>query len=145
RTISARWKRSTPASRRWSIGHTTTTRLITRIWRSKACATPAFARFLSTVTPTANGYRSAICRPTSRMWRESASNTSRPMTARGPQFATIEQTERDFREARKLDLPITVHVGDGLWGLNHPIDQLKSLGLLGPRTTYVHCCTLSDH
>src|ERR1700722_13684641 len=65
--------------------------------------------------------------------------------ARGPQFASIEQTERDFREARKLDLPITLHAGDGLWGLNHPIDQLNALGLLGPRTTYVHCCTLSDH
>lgn len=65
--------------------------------------------------------------------------------ARGPQFATVDQTEIDFRKARELDLPITVHVGDGLWGLKNPIDQLKSLGLLGPRTTYVHCCTLSDH
>jgi 5-methylthioadenosine/S-adenosylhomocysteine deaminase len=65
--------------------------------------------------------------------------------ARGPQFATLDQTERDFREARNLDLPITLHAGDGLWGLNHPIDQLNALGLLGPRTTYVHCCTLSDH
>jgi 5-methylthioadenosine/S-adenosylhomocysteine deaminase len=65
--------------------------------------------------------------------------------ARGPQFATLDQTERDFREARKLDLPITLHAGDGLWGLNHPVDQLNSRGLLGPRTTYVHCCTLSDH
>jgi len=65
--------------------------------------------------------------------------------ARGPQFATVEQTEIDFRKARELDLPITVHVGDGLWGLNKPIDQLNSLGLLGPRTTYVHCCALSDH
>jgi 5-methylthioadenosine/S-adenosylhomocysteine deaminase len=65
--------------------------------------------------------------------------------ARGPQFATLDQTERDFCEARKLDLPITLHAGDGLWGLDHPIDQLNSRGLLGPRTTYVHCCTLSDH
>lgn len=65
--------------------------------------------------------------------------------ARGPQFATMEQTIRDFREARALDLPITLHAGDGLWGLNHPIDQLNAEGLLGPRTTYVHCCTLDDH
>jgi 5-methylthioadenosine/S-adenosylhomocysteine deaminase len=65
--------------------------------------------------------------------------------ARGPQFATLDQTERDFCEARKLDLPITLHAGDGLWGLDHPIDQLNSRGLLGPRTTYVHRCTLSDH
>jgi cytosine/adenosine deaminase-related metal-dependent hydrolase len=65
--------------------------------------------------------------------------------ARGPQFATLDTTERDFRLARELDLPITLHAGDGLWGLDHPIDQLNSRGLLGPRTTYVHCCTLSDH
>ncbi len=65
--------------------------------------------------------------------------------ARGPQFATMEQTIRDFRMARNLDLPITLHAGDGLWGLNHPIDQLNAEGLLGPKTTYVHCCTLADH
>jgi 5-methylthioadenosine/S-adenosylhomocysteine deaminase len=65
--------------------------------------------------------------------------------ARGPQFATLDTTERDFKEARKLDLPITLHAGDGLWGLDHPVEQLNSRGLLGPRTTYVHCCTLSDH
>lgn len=65
--------------------------------------------------------------------------------ARGPQFATLDQTERDFIEARKLDLPITLHCGDGLWGLDNPVDQLQSRGLLGPRTTYVHCCTLADH
>lgn len=65
--------------------------------------------------------------------------------ARGPQFATMEQTIRDFREARALDLPITLHAGDGLWGLNHPVEALHREGLLGPRTTYVHCCTLADH
>jgi 5-methylthioadenosine/S-adenosylhomocysteine deaminase len=65
--------------------------------------------------------------------------------ARGPQFATLDTTERDFIKARELDLPITLHAGDGLWGLDHPIDQLSSRGLRGPRTTYVHCCTLSDH
>lgn len=65
--------------------------------------------------------------------------------ARGPQFATLDTTERDFRMARELDLPITLHAGDGLWGLDNPIDKLNSRKLLGPRTTYVHCCTLADH
>jgi cytosine/adenosine deaminase-related metal-dependent hydrolase len=65
--------------------------------------------------------------------------------ARGPQFATLDTTERDFVKARELDLPITLHAGDGLWGLDHPIEQLNGRNLLGPRTTYVHCCTLSDH
>ena len=58
--------------------------------------------------------------------------------ARGPQFTTLDHTETEFRKARELDLPITLHAGDGLWGLNNPIDQLNSRGLLGPRTTYVH-------
>jgi len=65
--------------------------------------------------------------------------------ARGPQFATIEQTVRDFELARALDLPITLHVGDGLWGTNKPVEQMYRLGLCGPRTTYVHCCTLAEH
>jgi 5-methylthioadenosine/S-adenosylhomocysteine deaminase len=64
--------------------------------------------------------------------------------ARGPQFATLDVTEDDFRKARDLGLRITLHAGDGLWGLNHPVDQLNSRGLLAADTTYVHCCTLSD-
>ncbi|GAN78455.1 amidohydrolase family protein [Acidisphaera rubrifaciens] len=64
--------------------------------------------------------------------------------ARGPQFATLDVTEDDFRKARELGLRITLHAGDGLWGLNHPVDQLHSRGLLRDDTTYVHCCTLSD-
>ncbi len=64
--------------------------------------------------------------------------------ARGPQFATLDVTEQDFLKARELGLRITLHAGDGLWGLSHPIDQLNSRGLLKDDTTYVHCCTLSD-
>jgi 5-methylthioadenosine/S-adenosylhomocysteine deaminase len=124
-----------------------------RTWRSRACEIRAFARFSLTATRTANGFRSAICRPIlstlPRVRKQHFSSDDGLVTmafaARGPQFATLDQTERDFREARNLDLPITLHAGDGLWGLNHPIDQLNALGLLGPRTTYVHCCTLSDH
>lgn len=65
--------------------------------------------------------------------------------ARGPQLATMEQTIRDFKMARALDLPIKLRAGDGLWGVNNPIDHLNAEGLLGPRTTYVLCCTLADH
>ena len=64
--------------------------------------------------------------------------------ARGPQFATLDVTEQDFRKARDLGLRITLHAGDGLWGLDHPVYQLNARGLLAPDTTYVHCCTLSD-
>ena len=37
--------------------------------------------------------------------------------ARGPQFTTLDITESDFRTARDLGIRITVHVGDGLWGM----------------------------
>ncbi|MDR3375247.1 MAG: amidohydrolase family protein [Ancalomicrobiaceae bacterium] len=64
--------------------------------------------------------------------------------ARGPQFATIDVTEEDFRKARELGLRITVHVGDGLWGMSKPLVQLNNRGLLADDTTYVHCTTLHD-
>ncbi len=64
--------------------------------------------------------------------------------ARGPQFATIDVTEEDFRKARDLGLRITVHVGDGLWGMNKPLVQLNERGLLADDTTYVHCTTLHE-
>lgn len=68
------------------------------------------------------------------------------MSVRGPQFSTIEITEHDWRFARELGVRMTVHVGDGAWGLKYrPIEQLQEHGLLGPDTTYVHCTTLPDN
>ena len=64
--------------------------------------------------------------------------------ARGPQFTTLDITEDEFRRARDLGLRLTVHVGDGLWGMSEPIVQLESRGLLGDDLTYVHCNTLSE-
>jgi cytosine/adenosine deaminase-related metal-dependent hydrolase len=64
--------------------------------------------------------------------------------ARGPQFATQDVNEEDFRKARELGLRITVHVGDGLWGMNKPLVQMNRRGLLADDTTYVHCTTLHD-
>jgi 5-methylthioadenosine/S-adenosylhomocysteine deaminase len=66
------------------------------------------------------------------------------MASRGPQFATIDITERDFLTARELGVRITVHVGDGLWGFNRPLVQLAERGLLKDDTTYVHCNTIGD-
>lgn len=66
------------------------------------------------------------------------------MALRGPQFATLDVTEHDWLLAREVGARITVHVGDGLWGLDKPLVQLDSRGLLGPDTTYVHCNALSD-
>lgn len=66
------------------------------------------------------------------------------LALRGPQFTTPEVNAHDFRLAQDLDLRVTVHVGDGYWGKSGPILKLKADGLLSDRTTYVHCCTLSD-
>ena len=66
------------------------------------------------------------------------------VAARGPQFTTLDITENDFKTARDLGIRITVHVGDGLWGLNKPLIQLNSRDLLRDDTTYVHCNTIGD-
>jgi cytosine/adenosine deaminase-related metal-dependent hydrolase len=66
------------------------------------------------------------------------------MALRGPQFATIDVTEHDWKLAREVGARITVHVGDGLWGLSKPLVQLDERGLLGPDTTYVHCNSLHE-
>jgi 5-methylthioadenosine/S-adenosylhomocysteine deaminase len=64
--------------------------------------------------------------------------------ARGPQFTTLDITESDFNNARELGIRITVHVGDGLWGMSKPLVQMNSRGLLKDDTTYVHCNTIGD-
>ncbi len=63
---------------------------------------------------------------------------------RGPQFTTIENTVEDFRVARELGLRISIHVGDGLWGLTKPLIDMEKHGILGEDVTYVHCNTLAD-
>jgi cytosine/adenosine deaminase-related metal-dependent hydrolase len=66
------------------------------------------------------------------------------MALRGPQFATLDVTEHDWKLAREAGCRITVLVGDGLWGLDKPLVQLQSRELLGPDTTYVHCSSLHE-
>jgi hypothetical protein len=66
------------------------------------------------------------------------------LAPRGPQFATKEVTIRDFGLARELDIPVTVHVGDGAWGKSLPVLWLDKHGFADSRTTYVHCNMLSD-
>ena len=66
------------------------------------------------------------------------------LAPRGPQFATKEVTLKDFALATDLDIPVTVHAGDGAWGKSLPIFWMKENGLATNRTTYVHCNALSD-
>ncbi|HET7714789.1 MAG TPA: amidohydrolase family protein [Bauldia sp.] len=63
---------------------------------------------------------------------------------RGPQFTTLDITEQDIRTARDIGVRITIHVGDGLWGLSKPLVQMNGRGLLGDDMTYVHCNTIGD-
>lgn len=66
------------------------------------------------------------------------------MALRGPQYATPEATLQDWSIARDLDVPITVHVGDGAWGKNRPVAWLNERGLLGPRVICAHCNSLAN-
>jgi 5-methylthioadenosine/S-adenosylhomocysteine deaminase len=66
------------------------------------------------------------------------------MALRGPQFTTPEVSQYDFSLAAELDLPVTVHVGDALWGLSRPLHWLDDNGHLRPDITYVHCNTIGD-
>ncbi len=63
------------------------------------------------------------------------------LATRGPGFCTDEVVTREWNLARELGIPITVHVAMGrLAGRFGMVKQLNDLNLLGPDTTYVHCC-----
>ena len=68
------------------------------------------------------------------------------LATRGPGFCQDEVVTAEWSMARELGIPITVHVGMGrMAGRFAMVEQLDRLGLLGPDTTYVHCCYFSDH
>jgi 5-methylthioadenosine/S-adenosylhomocysteine deaminase len=68
------------------------------------------------------------------------------LATRGPGFCQDHVVQAEWNLARELGLPITVHVAMGrLAGRYAMVEQLDRLGLLGPDTTYVHCCYFSDH
>lgn len=67
------------------------------------------------------------------------------LATRGPGFCLNDVVTSEWALARELDIPITVHVAMGrLAGRFGMVKQLSDLGLLGPDTTYVHCCYLSE-
>jgi 5-methylthioadenosine/S-adenosylhomocysteine deaminase len=67
------------------------------------------------------------------------------LATRGPGFCQDDVVRSEWTLARDLDIPITVHVAMGrLAGRFGMIKQLSALDLLGPDTTYVHCCHFSD-
>jgi cytosine/adenosine deaminase-related metal-dependent hydrolase len=67
------------------------------------------------------------------------------LATRGPGFSKPEVVKHEWALARELDLPITMHVGMGrVAGRFSMVSQLNELGLLGPDTTYIHSCYLSE-
>jgi 5-methylthioadenosine/S-adenosylhomocysteine deaminase len=67
------------------------------------------------------------------------------LATRGPGFCVDDVVRAEWALARELNIPITVHVGMGrLAGRFAMVKQLHDLGLLGPDTTYLHCCYFSD-
>ena len=68
------------------------------------------------------------------------------LATRGPGFTQDQVVQAEWGLARELGIPITVHVGMGrLAGRFAMVEQLDRLGLLGPDTTFIHCCYFSDH
>ncbi|EFL36287.1 imidazolonepropionase [Streptomyces viridochromogenes DSM 40736] len=67
------------------------------------------------------------------------------LATRGPGFCVNDVVTAEWGLARELGIPITVHVAMGrLAGRFGMVRQLRDLGLLGPDTTYVHSCHLSE-
>jgi 5-methylthioadenosine/S-adenosylhomocysteine deaminase len=67
------------------------------------------------------------------------------LATRGPGFCTDDVVRGEWALARELGIPITVHVGMGrVAGRFAMIKQLEGLDLLGPDTTYIHCCYFSE-
>lgn len=66
------------------------------------------------------------------------------MAVRGPDFSDLDIAAEEWALARELDLRMTTHVGCGERGRGRRVAAMHERGLLGPDTTYVHCCTLAD-
>jgi 5-methylthioadenosine/S-adenosylhomocysteine deaminase len=67
------------------------------------------------------------------------------LATRGTGFCNNDVVKTEWNMARELGIPITVHVAMGrLAGRFGMIKALSDLGLLGPDTTYLHCCYFSD-
>jgi 5-methylthioadenosine/S-adenosylhomocysteine deaminase len=67
------------------------------------------------------------------------------LATRGTGFCVDDVVKSEWALARELGIPITIHVAMGrLAGRFGMIDALNKLNLLGPDTTYIHCCYFSE-
>jgi 5-methylthioadenosine/S-adenosylhomocysteine deaminase len=68
------------------------------------------------------------------------------LATRGPGFTQDGVVTAEWNMARELGIPITLHAGMGrMAGRFAMVEQLDRLGLLGPDTTFIHCCYFSEH
>src|SRR4029453_5750761 len=66
------------------------------------------------------------------------------LATRGPTYCCDDVVREEWAMARELGIPITIHVAMHSAGRFGMVKKLGDLGLLGPDTTYIHCCHLSD-
>lgn len=95
-------------------------------------------------------YESKLTHPTDveRIQKQHFSSTDNLVTLslaiRGPEYSTIEVTRHDITLARRLSLPISMHIGGGTFGPKYKgITQLHQAGLLGPDLNFAHGNSLS--
>ncbi len=67
------------------------------------------------------------------------------LATRGTGWCKDDVVRSEWALARELGIPITLHAGMGrMAGRFGMVNQLNELGLLGPDTTFIHCCYFSD-
>src|SRR5262245_17983598 len=66
------------------------------------------------------------------------------LAAAGPEFASVQAAEIEWKAAREVGARISVHVGVGQGGKQGLLGQLAQRVPLGNETAYIHNCTLSD-
>ncbi|MET9337197.1 amidohydrolase family protein [Nonomuraea sp. NPDC003804] len=67
------------------------------------------------------------------------------LAAFGPEFGDLDRAVREWRLARELDVPVSVHMGgQGPESAERGLAFLDAHGFLGPRTTYIHANHYTD-
>jgi 5-methylthioadenosine/S-adenosylhomocysteine deaminase len=66
------------------------------------------------------------------------------LATRGPTYCGDEVVKAEWALAREVGIPITIHVAMHSAGRFGMVKKLGDMGLLGPDTTYIHCCHLTD-
>ncbi|MDW5594504.1 amidohydrolase family protein [Conexibacter stalactiti] len=96
-------------------------------------------------TDSARGAQDDVRRIRTEQLPSDAGLVTMSLAARGPGFCLPEVVEHDWRLARELGIPISVHVGFG--PAVHRFEMVRRLyeqRLLGPDTTYIHCNLCDD-